>query len=259
MELNRAECEYLTGQLPVAQERLAALSERATTTIERAFVACLRIDVYLTLAAARSLFVSNISGMSASEWSPHPTEEDVRREYERIRSLLGSRTIEELIDLPLMDDPATLATVEVLSRASSPSAYTDVNLAALTICKAISLGLEYGNCDASGFAYVMLAMVAGPRFGEYQAGFRFGQLGYELVERRGLKRFEASPGLGPATLENLFKAFHTTKPNGLGLGLSICRSIVDGHGGRLWASTNLPRGAVFQFTLPISQDVSAPQ
>jgi PAS domain S-box-containing protein len=68
---------------------------------------------------------------------------------------------------------------------------------------------------------------------------------------------DSGPGLGPTTLENLFKAFHTTKPNGLGLGLSICRSIVEGHGGRLWASSNLPRGAVFQFTLPISQDVSA--
>jgi PAS domain S-box-containing protein len=70
---------------------------------------------------------------------------------------------------------------------------------------------------------------------------------------------DSGPGLAPATLENLFKAFHTTKPNGLGLGLSICRSIVEGHGGRLWASANLPRGAVFQFTSPISQDVSAPQ
>src|SRR5208282_1759942 len=57
-------------------------------------------------------------------------------------------------------------------------------------------------------------------------------------------------GLAPAALENLFKAFHTTKPNGLGLRLSICRSIVRAHGGLLWASANAPRGAVFQFTLP---------
>ena len=194
VELNRAECEFLTGQLSVAEERLAALSGRATTTIERAFVACLRIDVYLTLdQSSRAVAVClDYLRHVGIEWSLHPPEEEVRREYERIWSLLGSRTIEELIDLPLMDDPATLATVEVLSRASSPSAYTDANLAALTICKAISLSLEYGNCDASCFAYVMLAMVAGPRFGEYQAGFRFGQLGYELVERRGLKRFEAS-------------------------------------------------------------------
>jgi C4-dicarboxylate-specific signal transduction histidine kinase len=70
---------------------------------------------------------------------------------------------------------------------------------------------------------------------------------------------DSGPGLAPGALENLFKAFHTTKPSGLGLGLSICRSIVEGHGGRLWASANALRGAVFQFTLPISQDVSAPQ
>ena len=61
---------------------------------------------------------------------------------------------------------------------------------------------------------------------------------------------DSGPGLTPGIQENLFKAFHTTKPNGLGLGLSICRSIVEQHGGRLWASANPPCGAVFQFTLP---------
>jgi C4-dicarboxylate-specific signal transduction histidine kinase len=61
---------------------------------------------------------------------------------------------------------------------------------------------------------------------------------------------DSGPGLAPAALEHLFKAFHTTKPSGLGLGLSICRSIVEAHGGRLWADANEPRGAVFQFTLP---------
>ena len=94
--------------------------------------------------------------------------------------------------MPLMDDPASLATVEVLSKVLPPAVLTDANLASLTICKAVSLSLERGNCDASCVAYVMLARIAGPRFGDYQAGFRFGQLGYELVERRGLKRFEAS-------------------------------------------------------------------
>jgi C4-dicarboxylate-specific signal transduction histidine kinase len=70
---------------------------------------------------------------------------------------------------------------------------------------------------------------------------------------------DSGPGLAPAALEHLFEAFHTTKPNGLGLGLSICRSIIEGHGGRLWASANSPRGAVFQFTLPVNQDVAARQ
>ncbi len=65
---------------------------------------------------------------------------------------------------------------------------------------------------------------------------------------------DSGPGLVPTTLEHLFKAFHTTKPNGLGLGLSICRSIIESHGGRLWAGANAPRGAVFQFTLPAHRD-----
>jgi PAS domain S-box-containing protein len=67
---------------------------------------------------------------------------------------------------------------------------------------------------------------------------------------------DSGPGLTPATLERLFDAFHTTKPNGLGLGLSICRSIIEAHGGRLWASPNAPRGAVFQFTLPDRPDAA---
>jgi C4-dicarboxylate-specific signal transduction histidine kinase len=68
---------------------------------------------------------------------------------------------------------------------------------------------------------------------------------------------DSGPGLAPAAHENLFKAFHTTKPNGLGLGLSICRSIIEGHGGRLWASANAPRGAVLQFTLPAHPDMAS--
>jgi PAS domain S-box-containing protein len=61
---------------------------------------------------------------------------------------------------------------------------------------------------------------------------------------------DSGPGLTPAALERLFEPFYTTKPRGLGLGLSICRSIIEAHGGRLWASANAPRGAVFQFMLP---------
>jgi C4-dicarboxylate-specific signal transduction histidine kinase len=61
---------------------------------------------------------------------------------------------------------------------------------------------------------------------------------------------DSGPGVDPKSLDHLFEAFYTTKPHGLGLGLAISRSIIDTHGGRLWATANVPCGAVFQFTLP---------
>jgi C4-dicarboxylate-specific signal transduction histidine kinase len=57
-------------------------------------------------------------------------------------------------------------------------------------------------------------------------------------------------GLRPESLPRLFEPFYTTKPDGMGMGLSICRSIIEAHGGRLWATKCEPRGALFQFTIP---------
>jgi C4-dicarboxylate-specific signal transduction histidine kinase len=57
-------------------------------------------------------------------------------------------------------------------------------------------------------------------------------------------------GLRPESLPRLFESFYTTKPDGMGMGLSICRSIIEAHGGRLWATACEPRGALFQFTIP---------
>ena len=61
---------------------------------------------------------------------------------------------------------------------------------------------------------------------------------------------DSGPGLSSTTLKHLFDPFYTTKPGGMGMGLSICRSVIEAHGGRLWATANVSKGAVFQFTLP---------
>ena len=65
---------------------------------------------------------------------------------------------------------------------------------------------------------------------------------------------DSGPGLDPQRLDRLFDAFYTTKPHGLGLGLAISRRIIEAHGGRLWATANVPRGAVVQFTVPIGNE-----
>src|ERR1700723_3458307 len=193
LELNRAECEFLTGQLTVAEERLAQLTTRATTTVEQAIVACLHMDVCTTLNLSHRAVAVGLDYLRqvGIAWSPNPQDEDVRHEYERIWSLLGDRTIEDLINLPVMEDAASLATIEVLSKLLPPAMFTDANLTSVTICKAVSLSLELGNCDGSCHAYITFSKVAGPRFGDYLAGFRFGQLGYELVEERKLNHFAA--------------------------------------------------------------------
>jgi signal transduction histidine kinase len=64
---------------------------------------------------------------------------------------------------------------------------------------------------------------------------------------------DTGPGIDPEHLKRVFDAFYTTKASGTGMGLSICRSIIDAHGGQLWVEANDPRGAIFKFTLPAVQ------
>jgi PAS domain S-box-containing protein len=193
LELHRGECEFLTGALAEAEQRLSALSSRAANTVERATVACLRVDLYTTLDQSSRAIAVGLDYLRhlGIDWSAHPKDEETRREYERIWSQLGSRMIEDLIELPLMSDPASLATMDVLTKIGPPSLHTDAHLFSLVICRAVNLSLESGNSDGSCFAYVRLGMVAGSRFGDYQAAYRFGRLGHDLVERHGLRRFQA--------------------------------------------------------------------
>ena len=194
LELNRAECEFLMGALVVAEERFTELSRRAVSTLERAKVACLRLDLYVTLGQSSRAIEVGLDHLRhiGIDWSPHPSDEDVRGEYERIWSQLGSRTVEDLVDLPLMTDPASLATMDVLAKIGPPAWFsTEANLYALAVGRAVNLSLERGNSDGSCDAFVRLGLLLGERFGDYQAGFRFGEVARALVERRGLRRFQA--------------------------------------------------------------------
>ena len=193
LELHRCECEFVTDRLADGAERATKLSSRAANTVELAMVAGLRVEFHTVLdqsERAVAVFLDYLRHLGI-QWSLHPTNEEVRREYERIWAQIGNRTIEELIELPLMSDPASLATLDVLTKAHAAAFGTDPNLFSLAICRAVNLTLERGNCDSSCFAYALLGVIAGQYFGNYKAGFRFGRLGYELVERQELKRFQA--------------------------------------------------------------------
>ena len=193
IEYHRAECELLTADLAAAEERLIMLSRRAGNLVDIAAVACLRLTLYTTLDRSdRGVEVClEYLQRGGVRWSPHPIADEVRREYDRIWQQVGTRSIEELVDLPLMSNPEVRATLDVLTEVVTPALFTDENLLSLVICRMVNLSLEHGNSDGSCFAYVWLGMILGPHFGDYRAGFRFGRLGYDLVEKRGLHRYQA--------------------------------------------------------------------
>src|SRR5262249_30696023 len=173
--------------------RLSVLAQLARSAPHIAAVARLRLTLYTTLDRGdRGVEVClEYLGLGGTHWSPHPTRDEVRGEYEKIWAQLGSRSIEELIDLPWMDDPDSLAALDVLTEVVTPALFTDENLLSLVLCRMVNLSLEHGNSDASCFGYVGFGVIAGPHFGNYKAGFRFGRVGCELIEKRGLTRYQA--------------------------------------------------------------------
>jgi PAS domain S-box-containing protein len=192
LALHRAECEFLTGEQQAAKTRLAELAGRAATLPDLAAVTRLQMepndrDIEVGLSYLRRVGIA---------WSAQPTSEEVTQEYQRMWRLIGERPIEVLLDLPRMADPVACGTMDVLTVLVSPAWYIDDNLRRLIIGRMANLSLEYGNSDASCLAYTVLGTVLGPDFGDYAAGYRFVQLGLDLVERRGLDRFKARVYLG---------------------------------------------------------------
>jgi len=192
-EIHRAECEFLTGESAAAEERLSGLSVRAANPVDKAAVACLRTTLYTTLDRpdrAVEICVEYLreAGIACS---PHPTKDEVQQEYERMWLQIGDRSIEELVELPLITSPEGRATMDVLTGFLAAAIYTDQDLLFLVVCRMATLSLEYGNSDGSCFAYVWLGELLRARFGNFRAGFSFGKLGLDLVEQRGLRRFEA--------------------------------------------------------------------
>jgi predicted ATPase/signal transduction histidine kinase/ActR/RegA family two-component response regulator len=193
LEFHRAECEFLSSQLAAAEQRLAMLAARTATVVDSAAVTCLRLELYTTLDRSDrgvELCLEYLRRIGV-QWSPHPTKDEVRTEYDEIWRRVGSRSIETLVNLPLMSDPEWRATLDVLAQVVTPALFTDDNLLCLVLCRMANISVEHGNSGASCFAYVWLGMIVGPHFNDYPMAFRFGQLGFDLVEQRGLDRFKA--------------------------------------------------------------------
>ncbi|QGZ64458.1 AAA family ATPase [Paraburkholderia acidisoli] len=193
VDFSLAECELLNTNMHAAEFRLAPLVARKLKPHHAALVTRLRITLHTAMdQSERSIDIClQYLRESGTEWQSHPSMEVVESEFRRIATLRAGREIEALIDLPLLDDVAVQDTLDILMEIVTPAFFTDQNLCALVLCRMVNLSLEYGNSDASCYAYVWLATYAGPLFDQYAAGYRFGRLGLDLVDQRNLKRFRA--------------------------------------------------------------------
>jgi len=193
LELTWAECELQTGQPQAAAVRLGELAARACNPTQGAAVACLRQMTYETLGNnVRTVEVClEFLAQQGVVLPSAPTEEAVREEYARLWRQLGTRPVEELIDLSPVTDPRQRAILDVLASVLAPIFLTsNANLFRLVVGRMANLSLAHGNSDGSVLAYSYLNFIVGAEYGDYALGFRFGKLAVDLLDK-GLFRFRA--------------------------------------------------------------------
>lgn len=193
LELVRAECEFLNGDLAMSENRLASLTNRDLGLVDRAAVACVRIDLLVVHgrpAEALDVGLDFLGGVGFA-LSPRPPDRDVEKMYDHIRELLVSRTIESLADMPEMADPAICATIEVVNRLVLSAVYQNANLHKLLISLMVDLSIRHGNSPASSVGYVSYGRLLANDFGDSSAAVRFGHLSLALVERTGFETFRS--------------------------------------------------------------------
>ncbi|ACF00912.1 ATP-binding region ATPase domain protein [Rhodopseudomonas palustris TIE-1] len=193
VEYQLAECEFLTGSLTEAEERLRQLVSKARGDVAIAAVVALQITLYTAMDRsdlAIEVCLAYLRNVGIV-WSRHPDRQEASAEYQLLTQRIGSLSIESLLDLPTSTDRSRSAALSVMTAALAPAFFTDLNLVCLLLSRMANLSIQHGNTDASALAYAYLGMVVGPCFGDYATALQFGDLGLRLVETRGLNQYKA--------------------------------------------------------------------
>src|SRR5712672_274445 len=191
--LERAECEFLTGNFDAAEQLIRELLQRGLSKVDQAAVYHLAVQLHemkgeYSKAVARGLACLTLFGIDIPA---HPTQEQIQAEYEAVWRTLNGRSIESLIDLPMMTDPEVQAVMQVLSILGAPAYLTDFRLCCLLICRTGKLSMQHGTSGASALGYAYLGNFLGPVFHRYTDGYRFVKLACALVEKHGFVACQA--------------------------------------------------------------------
>jgi predicted ATPase/signal transduction histidine kinase len=186
--LDLAECELLSGNFENAEQLILELLQRAASKVDQAAVYHLKAQFHLMKsenqqAVATALTCLQLLGI---EIPAHPTWEQVQAEYETFWQTLNGRSIESLIDVPLMTDPEMQVAMQVFSALTPPAYFTDFHLYCLQLCRMVNVSIQHGTSVASANAYAFWGVTLGRVFHRYEEGYRFAKLACDLVEKHGL-------------------------------------------------------------------------
>jgi PAS domain S-box-containing protein len=193
LRLERAECEFLTGEHDRAEQLLAELLQRGASKVDLAAVYELKVLLHIVKSENPQAVDSALACLKlfGIEIPAHPSWEQVQAEYDTLWRNLEARPIEDLIDLPLMKDPELQAATRVLCALSNSAYVTDRNLFCLELCQTLNLSIQHGVNGASAHACGYLGFSLGPAFQRYPEGFRLAKLGCDLVEKHGFLAYRA--------------------------------------------------------------------
>ncbi len=185
--LERTECELLTGDFDTSGQLIEQLLLRGTSKVGEAAVYRLRIQLHVIKSEYQQAVATGLTCLRrlGIDMPAHPTQEQVQAEYEMVRQTLDGRSIESLMDLPLMNDPELLAAMEVLSYLMTPAYFTDFRLYCLQMCRMVNVSLQHGVSGASVAAFAHWMSGPGWVFHRYDEAYRFASLACDLVEKHG--------------------------------------------------------------------------
>jgi len=185
--LERAECELLTSNFDTAEQLILELLQRSASKIQQAAIYHLKVQLHEVKGEYPQAVISGLTCLKlfGIDFPVHPTQEQIQSEYETVCQTLNERSIENLIDLPLMTDPEVQAAMQVLSILGAPAYLTDSRLFCLLSCRMGKLSMQHGTSGASALGYAYLGNFLGPIFHRYADGYRFVKLACDLVEKHG--------------------------------------------------------------------------
>jgi len=246
LEITRRERQYREAQMELAHANRVTTMGQLTASITHEVNQPITAAVTYALAARRWLSAEPPNFHEVDDALSLIVKEGNRagEVVERVRALIKK--------VPARKDAVAIndAILEVIALTRAEAANNSVS-----VRTQFAEGLPRVQGDRVQLQQVMLNLIvnaiqAMSGIGE---GARELQISVDAVPSEGGVRIgvrDTGPGLSPESLSRLFEPFYTTKPEGMGMGLSICRSIIEAHGGRLWAIPCEPQGALFQFTIP---------